>query len=256
MEMKRIFPLALALAGAVAFTACSSSTDNQPVASATPSGESTAPPADAANDRDQALVRVVQAVPGEAMDVTVDKAPLASDVAYASVTPYREVPASADDFALKTAGQADGEAIVAENSEGIMSGKHYTLVAFPGKGDDRAALQVITDDVSVPADGRARVRVINAASDSGEIDVTAKGGSDTLFDDVDFREATGYEDVDPTMAALDVRSKDGKKVVASPTISLAAGRSYTVVLTGKAQGSPELRALVIEDRPVGQAVTN
>lgn len=253
--MKKNLPLVLALAGTVSVAACSKSTDNQPVASATPSGESTAPPANAANQREQALVRIVQAVPGPAVDLMVDQAPLATEVAYASVTPYREVPASADDFTLRAAGKPDG-AVLAENSEGIMSGKHYTLVAFPGKDNDRAALQVIADDVSTPAEGRARVRVIHAAGDVDEIDVTAKGSRDTLFDDVDFREATGYEDVDPSIVALDLRSQDGERVVASPTISIESGRSYTVVVTGKANGEPALKALVIEDRAVGQPATN
>jgi hypothetical protein len=260
--MKNQLPIVLALAGAVAAGACSRSSDNQPVASDTPSGASQAPPAAQANERDQALVRVVNAVPGPtAVDVTADQAPVASELAYASVTPYKPVPASADDFAVKVAGKSNGP-VLAENSEAIMSGKHYTLVAFPGKADPRSGraeekidLQVVTDDIVTPEAGKARVRVVHAAADVETVNVFAKGREDSIFDGVDFRETTGYKDVDPSITTIDLKTADGK-VVASPTVSVEAGKSYTIVVTGRAHGAPALQALIIEDRVMGETPTN
>ena len=46
------------------------------------------------------------------------------------MTPYKAIPANFDDFAVKAAGQ-DAATPLAENSESIMSGRHYTLVIFP-----------------------------------------------------------------------------------------------------------------------------
>ena len=260
--MNKQLPIVLALAGAVAVGACSRKSDDHPVASDTPSGASQAPPAAQANERDQALVRVVNAVPGTpAVDVTADKAPVASELPYASVTPYKPVPASADDFAVKVAGKADGP-MLAENSESIMSGKHYTLIAFPGKADERTGkaeekvdLQVVTDDIVTPEAGKARVRVVHAAADVDTVNVYAKGGKDSIFDGVDFREATGYKDVDPSITSLELKAADGK-VVATPAVSVEAGKSYTIVVAGRAHGSPALQALIIEDRVVGETATN
>jgi hypothetical protein len=43
--------------------------------------------------------------------------------------------------------------------------------------------------------------------------------------------------------------------MARPTVSIEAGRSYTIVVAGRAHGSPSLRAVVIEDRIVGDRPT-
>ena len=110
------------------------------------------------------------------------------------------MPANADDFAVKVAGKPDGP-VLAENSEAIMSGKHYTLVAFPGKADRAAGpkvdLQVVTDDIVTPEAGKARVRVMHAAADVETVNVFAKGGKDAIFDGVDFRETTSYKESIP-----------------------------------------------------------
>ena len=260
--MKNQLPLVLALATAVAAGACSRSSDTHPVASDTPSGASQAPPAAQANERDQALVRVVNAVPGTpAVDITADQVTVASGLPYASVTPYKPVSASADNFAVKIAGQQRGP-MLAENSESIMSGKHYTLVAFPGKADPRsgkseekADLQVVTDDIVTPESGKARVRVVHAAADVETVNVFAKGGKDSIFDGVDFRETTGYKDIDPSITTLELKTADGN-VVATPAVSVEAGKSYTIVVAGLAHGAPALQALIIEDRVVGETPTN
>jgi Domain of unknown function (DUF4397) len=259
--MKKQLPIVLALAGAVAAGACSRNSDQQPVASDTPSGASQAPAAAQANERDQALVRVVNAVPGTpAVDITADKAPVATELPYASVTPYKAVPATVDDFAVTVAGQQNGP-VLAQNSEAIMSGKHYTLVAFPGKADEngrtteKVDLQVVTDDIVTPEAGKARVRIVHAAADIDTVNVYARGGKDSLFDGVDFREATGYKDVDPTITTLELKSAAGQ-VVASPAVSVEAGKSYTIVVAGRAHGSPALQALIIEDRIVDETPTN
>lgn len=259
--MQKQLPIVLALAATVAVGACSRKSDDHPVASDTPSGASQAEPAKVANDRDQALVRVVNAVPGTpAVDVTADKMAVVSELPYASVTPYKPVPASADDFVVKVAGNA-GSPVLAENSESISSGKHYTLVAFPGKADEngkteqKADLQVVTDDIVTPEAGKARVRVVHAAADVDTVNVYAKGSHDTLFDGVDFREATSYKDVDPSITTLELKNAAGK-VVATPAVSIEAGKSYTIVVAGRAHGAPALQALIIEDRVVGEAPTN
>jgi len=235
----------------VTLGACSREADNKPVASATPSGESTAPPAAAASEREHALVRIVDAIPGPPIDVIADQTPIATRVAYSTVTPYEEVPASADEFAIKTTDQPKGT-VLANNSEMIVGGRHYSLVAFPGKDDDRADVKMITDDIAEPEAGKARIRVINATPDVDQIDIVAKGSTDAMFDDVAFREASGYKDIDPAVSGLELRAEDGKRVLAQPAVTFEAGRNYTIVVAGKTEGSPRLRAIVIEDRLMSQ----
>jgi hypothetical protein len=256
MTMNKSFPVVLALTGAIIATGCGRSTDDQSIASQTPSGSSTAPPADVVNQRDQALVRVVHAVPGAAaIDVLADNAQVAAAVPYGSVTPYKEVKADADNFAIRASGQ-DSSAPLAENSEAITSGNHYTLIAFPGKGDERATLQVVSDNLTLPSEGKARVRVIQAAADVDAVDVKTRNADEALFDDVDFKETTSYAEVSPSEASLEVRSADGKRLLAKPVMQLEAGKSYTVVVAGRATGSPKINAMVIEDHIAPRTATN
>ena len=175
---------------------------------------------------------------------------------YAAVTPYKPVNASADDFAVKLAGAKDGR-VLAENSEAIMSGKHYTLDRVPRK-DERVGqmeIQVVTDDIVTPEAGKARVRVVHAAADVETVNVFAKGGEDAIFDGVDFRETTGYKDIDPSITTLDLKTA-GRQGGREPGGVGRAGKSYTIVVTGRAHGAPALQALIIEDRVVGETPTN
>lgn len=254
--MKKSFPVVLVLSGAIAVIGCNRSTDNQSVASQTPSGSSAAPPAAAADERSQALVRVANTVPEpKAIDVVAEDAPVATAVLFGSVTPYKQVPANADTFAISPSGESSATPL-AENSEQIMSGNHYTLVAFPSKGEEKATLQVFSDNLTQPSEGMARVRVIQAAPDVEAVDVKARNAKDTLFDDVDFREATSYTEVSPAEAAFEVRSSDGNRVLVSPKIQIEAGKSYTIIVAGKMKGAPKLDALVVEDQLAVRADTN
>ena len=254
--MNKSLPVVLALSASIVAIGCGRNTDDKSIASQTPSGTSSAPSADAADDRGQALVRVVHAVPGTtAIDVVADNAPVASAVSYGAVTPYKELPASVDNFAIRGAGQ-EGSTPLAENSESVTRGHHYTLIAFPGKDGERASLQVVTDNFAEPTNGKARVRIIQAAADVEALDVNARNVKEALFDDVDFKETTSYEEVNPSTTTLELRSADGERVLARSVVKLESGKSYTVIVAGKTSGAPALDAIVIEDRVAAPVATN
>src|SRR5262245_41095184 len=157
---------------AVLVTGCSKESDQTtPVASSSGGAASTAPESGkAASDNGQALVRVISAASGPAVEVSADKNPVFTRVEYKEVTPYKALPANFDDFAVRAAGQDAAAAPLAENSESIMSGRHYTLVIFPDapaadapradgeKAEKKLALDVIADELEPPSAGKARVR--------------------------------------------------------------------------------------------------
>jgi Domain of unknown function (DUF4397) len=243
-------------------------TDDKAVKTDTPAGSSTAPAANAADERDRALVRIVHAVPAApAIDVLADQNTVASNVRYKTATPYKEVPADQDDFVVRA-----GDKTLAQNSESIMSGRHYTLIVLPANrmatdatgrekvrasdaSEQPAHLQVVNDNLEMPPEGKARVRVIHASPDVETVDIFAQASDKPLFDDIDFNEISGYENVDPTVGKLELKANDGKQVVARPDVKLEAGKNYTIVVTGRAEGTPALSALVIEDEFMPQRVT-
>lgn len=259
MQISRGFALpVIGLSLILTTAACSrESAQTQPATTESPSGSSTAPASPAtAENRDHALVRVVNAMPGTtAVDVIADETPTFSQVEFKTVTPYREVPATADDFAIRPSGAANGTKM-AENSEAIVSGKHYTLIAFPGARDEKASLEVVNDDLVPPSTGKARVRVIQAAPTVEAVDIYATGKDTPLFDDVDFKETAGYQEVDPANLTLAVRdANNGKKTLATPEVKIEPGKSYTLIVTGGPRGV--LDAIVVEDfAGARQDVTN
>jgi hypothetical protein len=212
---------------AMLVTGCNrESNQTAPVASESGGAASKAPESGAqANKNEQALVRVIDAAPDAApLEVIADKNPVFTRVEYKDVTPYKALPANFDDFAVKAAGQ-DAAPLLAENSESIMSGRHYTLVIFPEvpaanasappaegekgeKVEKKVAIDVIADDLQPPAAGKARVRVINAVAGTDDIGVFLRGEKAALFDDVDFKEAIAYKEVDPVKTTLEWRTPE------------------------------------------------
>lgn len=252
-------PFAVAAVAAVALTvvACQNgrSTDETPITTTTPAGQSAAPPANDVAARDHALVRVVHAVPAVApVDVYADEQRVFDDVAYKSVTPYREVPGEREAFVLRAAGTPAGEPL-ARNSEGLDDGDHYTVFAVP---DDKAGaeLLVVKDEQSLPPSGKARLRVVNATPDGGDIDLVAAGQKDPLVGGVNRETVSGYETIEPVSGTVTVRP-DGKQrtLVTLRDVHFDAGKSYTVVVVGRTGAATKLDAIVIQDEASGPAAT-
>lgn len=252
-------PFTVAAVAAVALTvvACQNgrSTDNTPITSTTPAGQSAAPPSNDVAARDHALVRVVHAVPAVApVDVYADDQRVFDGVEYKSVTPYREVPGERAAFVVRAAGAAAGEPL-ARNSEGLDDGDHYTVFAVP---DDKAGAELLVakDEQSLPPSGKARLRVVNATPDGGDIDLVASGKKDPLVGGVNRETVSGYETIDPVSGTITVRP-DGKQraLVTLRDVHFDAGKSYTVVVVGRTGAAAKLDAIVIQDEASGPAAT-
>jgi len=214
------------------------------------SGDSTAPAAANVNQRDNALVRVVAAMPnGRAVDVLADDRVVFSDLDYKTVTEYRELPDDRFTFRVRPAGQA-GSQPLAENSEGLSSGSHYTLVAYD-KPDGKVELVAFSDNLTPPPSGKAKVRIIHAAPEIGDVDVYAVG-RDALFTGINSGSESSYSDVDPMEVTLQIRPEGKSNALLSVNkVQFEAGKVYTIVVVGHAQGSPPLETLRIEDRFLG-----
>jgi len=174
-------------------------------------------------------------------------------VAFKSVTPYKELPDTRHAFRVRPAGQ-DAAQPVAENSEGLSGGKHYTIVVMPDT-NNKATVSVVSDNITTPPADKAKVRVINASPDAGEVDVVAKQGNRVLFSGVNFESGTSYMDVDPMMTSLEVRQEGQEMVLVTvPNANFEKGKFYTIVVAGHAKGTPKLQTLMVEDQ-LGTAPT-
>jgi len=224
------------------------STRNAPVRTSSPSGQSTAPQLAAAEQRKMALIRVVQAIPaGSTVDVFADDNKVFDALAYKTVTPYREIDGQRHTFHLRPAGMNQA-APLASSTEGMSVGSYYTVFATPGDGA-AASLHVVSDTHSMPAAGKARVRLVHASSDAGQFDVYAVGRAKVLFDAVDFQAVTSHDEIDPFAGALELRPEGESNVMLSiPDVRLDAGKTYTIVVVGRVRTAPKLETFVIEDQ--------
>ena len=255
MRSNKVWLLSIAM-GVLYLAACSpESRSTDRVTTTTDNGASVAPSAKDAEKQDKALVRVINANPDiKAVDTFVGNIPEFQDVAYKTVTPYKAVPDSLDQFSIKPAGEKNAQS-VAQNKELINGGNYYTAIAMPAS-DNKATLRVVDDKLRPPSSGKASVRVINASPDLEGVDVFVKDNDEKLFNDVDPQTITGYNEVDPITATLEFRSEGKKDVLLTvPNMTLEPGHHYTIVIAGKTKDTPKLEAIKIDDKLNVAAVT-
>jgi Domain of unknown function (DUF4397) len=255
MEDKRFFSTIIAMVVSLMAACALESGRTESVTTTTDKGTSSAPPAREVEKRDKALVRVVQALPDfERVDALVGDNKEFTNVTYKTVTPYKEVSDTQEQFAIRPAGQ-DSAQPLAQNREGIRGGDHYTAIAMPAT-DGKPTLRVVSDSLTPPPSGKASVRIIHASPDAGEVNVFLQDKANATFEGVNSQTVTFYKEVDPMTATLEVRPQGKTDVLLRvPNVTFEAGHIYTYVIAGKASGAPKLEAVKIDDRLVGAAGT-
>lgn len=211
-----------------------------------PAGSSTAPSSASAASRDEALVRVVHAIPyAPAMDVFAGDLVVFDAVSFKSVTSYRALDGQRYAFALRPAGMTNARPL-ASNTEGLEDGSYYTVFVLPGENRG-AHMRIVTDTLTRPANGKLRLRIVHAGDGVGAVDVRATGTDRALFAGVGFQTVSDYEEIGPLNGPVEIRAAGGAPLVTLPNAHLEAGRFYTLVLAGSSQSTPALEAFIVED---------
>ena len=123
--------LAVAAVGLTA--ACNETRETGTVTSRSGGETSSAPAAEAVEERDNALIRVVNAIPGQtAVTIYAGDSAAFKDVGYKKATGYEEIPDDRFNFQIKSGDAPKGEAL-ASNRENLQDGGHYTIVALPSE---------------------------------------------------------------------------------------------------------------------------
>jgi hypothetical protein len=124
--------------------------------------------------------------------------------------------------------------VLANNDQFLVDGNRYTV--FLVKEDlSTNTLRIVKDEV-IPDSGKARIRVLHAASGAPELDVSIVGTKQKLFSAVTFKSQAGYVDIDPATVTLEVRAKDTPTVLLRiRDVDLKKGTATTVVFTGAAK---------------------
>ena len=197
-----------------------------------------------------ANIRVIHGSPdAPAVDIYVNGTKAISNLAFKEATAWTALPAGTYDVKVTAAGSTEA---VIEASLPLESGKYYTVLAT-GKLADISA-KVLEDDLSVLANGKARLRVVHASPDAPAVDVAAKGGP-VLVSNLSYPNATGYLTVDKMTVDVEVRVAGTETVaLAVPGLALEEGKSYTVYALGLVNGTPALTVLPTADNAVTSAM--
>lgn len=171
------------------------------------------------------------------------------DVAYGAVSDYIPLAEGTYVVSMVPSDAADDAEPIVQQSVDVAAGGPVTVAAY-GRND---ALQttVFQDDLSAPAEGQARVRVVQASTVEPRVDVdTAQGRS--IARAVPTGSATGYASVAAGAWDLELTGAD---TVSSSAVDLPAGSVSTLFVLDTAAGALTAQAITdsatLADMPVG-----
>jgi hypothetical protein len=160
-------------------------------------------------------------------------------VGYGIMTKYMPLPVGTYAVAMRTEGAPASSPPVLTTQVTVTDGAAYTVAGvgkFAGLG-----LKVFNDDLSRPANGRSKVRVIQASVAAPVLDVELADGT-PVAKAVPFAATTDYQVVNPGTWTLRLRPT-GSSVATTLGADLAAGSVYSLLVLDSARGlTLELRA--------------
>lgn len=177
---------------------------------------------------DGAQVRVVHAAPdaGE-VDVYVDGEVAIEGLAYTDATDFQELPEGDHDIAVVPAGGDVADAVV-ETSVSLGAGDVMTFVAH-GTGDS-VELFEIAHDWDEPGDGMARIVLVNATSDSANVELL-RDGEPVVGDGVIPFGDVATEEVEPGDYNYELQI-EGETVTTLDGFMVEEGETYSIFAMG------------------------
>ncbi|WP_233555627.1 DUF4397 domain-containing protein [Pontibacter oryzae] len=179
---------------------------------------------------DEANVMVVHASPdAPAVDLYVDDAKVNSAALnYPNNTGYLEVDAGERNFKVTAAGAGLSSPVI-DADVTLEKDRSYTVFA----ADMLSSITpvVLEDDLTIPASGKAHIRVVHLSPDAPNVDVVVQNGPE-LFSDLEFKEATAFTPVDAGTYTIEVQPVGTDVAAITATLTLEAGKIYTVFAKG------------------------
>jgi hypothetical protein len=98
---------------------------------------------------------------------------------------------------------------------------------------ESAEALLMEDNTEAPAEGNAKIRLINLSPDAPDVDLSADGEAESFFNDISFKEPTDFKEVEADAYDFQITSTDqGQVMLNLPDISLQPGWYYTLLVRG------------------------
>jgi len=165
-------------------------------------------------------------------------------VAYGAVSPYLDLPQGTYVVSMVPAGSPDDSAPMIRQSVNVVSGQPQTVAAYGTNAD--IATAVFPDDLTPPADGQARVRVIQASTTARSVDIATTTGMD-ITKNARQGTATNYASVAAGPWTLDLT---GAAQTTQAQVDLASGSVATLFVLDNSTGGVTVKP-VIDSASVG-----
>lgn len=162
-----------------------------------------------------------------------------TEASFGDLSDYERLPVGLYSVALLPVGEADAAPMLSRSVE-VTEGSARTVVAT-GEGDDVRAT-VLDDDLTPPAAGQAKVRLVSAVNGADAVDASVVGGPD-LATDLGSGSATGYAEVPAQEWAVTLQASGASGPGTQSTVGVRAGGVYTLVALDAPDGGLELRAV-------------
>lgn len=174
------------------------------------------------------------------VDVYINGKLVAKNLKYLHFTSYIKAPGGVYEVKVYPAGKKDTPVI--DTKLQLVPGSIYTVAAAGNLRD--VSLLPILEPLPGPTPGYAMIRFSHLSPDTPPVDITLPDGK-KLFQDVEFKETTGYIPVPPGNYTVQARLTGTSKVaLIVPNINLQPNKIYTVYAVGKPIGTPPLQVLI------------
>jgi hypothetical protein len=147
-------------------------------------------------------------------------------VGYGVLSKYMALPVGTYAVAMRKQADPASTAPVLTTQVTVVAGGAYTVAGvgkFSGLG-----LKVLTDDLGRPAEGKAKIRIIQASVGAPVLDVLMPNG-EPIATAVSFASTTPYQDVTPGTWTLRLKPA-GTSTVTTVAASLVAGSIYSLLV--------------------------
>ncbi len=154
---------------------------------------------------------------------------------YGSLTAYQSLKPGVYGVAMRLAGSPASSTPAVTWSVDVKAGAAYTVAAIGKPG--QLANRLLTDDLTPPAAGKARIRLIQGAPSAASVTVSAVQGP-VLAQNVPYGATTGYADVPQGRWALKVTAA-GR--TSATSVDVAAGGVYSLTVIQGSGGALQLK---------------
>ena len=198
-----------------------------------------------------AELRVVHASPDAPnVDVLVDNTVALTNVAYKGVSTYLQVPSGSRNLKVRATGTTT---VVIDATPALDEGTAHTVIAT-GPVASIAPL-LLTDDLTSPAAGNVRVRLVHASPAAGNVDIYVTGTTDDLttatptLANVAFRDVSDYLEVPAGTYRVRITPAGSKTVAIDVNnVTLTAGQVRTAIAVDAPGGGAPLGAILLADK--------